>query len=99
MLSFHGPYILSSLLLCASTTAQDMQPTGGVETPVRVDPKHPIKIGENYPAESRRKGEEGLSVVRIEVDADGVVRATQLVLTSGFARLDEATLASFSGPK
>jgi TonB family protein len=74
-----------------------MQPSGGVETPVRVDPKHPIKIGENYPAESRRKGEEGLSVVRIEVDADGIVRATQLVLTSGFGRLDEATLASFSG--
>ena len=36
-------------------------------------------------------------MVRIEVDADGVVRATQLVLTSGFARLDEAALASFTG--
>ena len=96
-LSFHSPYILSSLLLCAYATAHDAQPTGGVETPVRVDPKHPINIGENYPAESKRKGEEGLSVVRIEVDADGVVRATQLVLTSGFARLDEAALASFTG--
>ena len=57
-LSFHSPYILSSLLLCAYATAHDAQPTGGVETPVRVDPKHPINIGENYPAESKRKGEE-----------------------------------------
>jgi len=97
VLSFQGCGILSSLLLCGSAIAQDMLPAGGVETPVRVDPKHPIRLGDNYPALSKKKGEEGLSVVRIEVDADGVVRATQLVSTSGFARLDEAALASFSG--
>jgi TonB family protein len=62
-------------------------------------PKHPIKLGENYPALSKKRGEEGLSVVRIEVDADGVVRATQLVFTSGFARLDEASLDAFTGAR
>jgi TonB family protein len=99
MLSFRMPYILSSLLIYGSATPQDAQPTPHVETPVRVDPKRPIKLGENYPALSRKKGEEGLSVVRIEVDTDGVVRATQLVSTSGFARLDEASLGAFAGAR
>jgi TonB family protein len=99
ILSFRMPYILSSLLIYGSATPQDVQPTPRVETPVRVDPKHPIKLGENYPALSRKKGEEGLSVVRIEVDADGVVRATQLVFTSGFARLDAASLGAFAGAR
>jgi TonB family protein len=97
--SFQVPCILSSLLIYGSATPQDVQSTARVETPVRVDPKHPIKIGENYPALSRKKGEEGISVVRIEVDADGVVRATQLVSTSGFARLDEASLGAFAGAR
>jgi TonB family protein len=49
----------------------------------------------NYPRESRVRGEEGICVVRIEADSDGLVRATQLVSTSGFDQLDEACLASF----
>jgi TonB family protein len=97
MFSFRTPYILSSLLISATATSQDIQSTAHVETPVRVDPKHPIKLGEYYPALSKKRGEEGLSVIRIEVDADGVVRATQLVSTSGFARLDEASLDAFTG--
>jgi len=99
MLSFRMPFILSSLLIYGSAAPQDVKPTPRVETPVRVDPKHPIKLGENYPALSRKKGEEGLSVVRIEVDADGVVRAAQLVFTSGFARLDDASLGAFAGAR
>ena len=99
MLSFRLPCILSGLSICGSAIPQDVQPTPPVETPVRVDPKHPIRIGENYPALSRKKGEEGLNVVRIEVDADGVVRAAQLVFTSGFARLDEASLDTFVGAR
>jgi TonB family protein len=97
MLSFRVPYILSSVLIYGTATPQDIQSTAHIETPVRVDPKHPIKIGENYPALSRKRGEEGLSIVRIEVDADGAVRATQLVSSSGFVRLDEASLDAFSG--
>jgi TonB family protein len=90
------PYILAGLFLHGPANSQDAQTTLGVETPVRGDPKHPFTIGENYPAESKVKGEEGVCVVRIEVDADGVVRATQLVFTSGFARLDGASLAGFT---
>jgi TonB family protein len=99
MLSFRMPCILSGLLIYGSANPQDAQPTPPVETPVRVDPEHPIRIGENYPALSRKKGEQGLSVVRIEVDVDGIVRATQLVFTSGFAHLDQASLDTFAGAR
>ena len=71
-------------------------PTGG--TPPRIDPSHPLRIGEEYyPPESRRLQEEGLCVVRIEVDPDGHIRATQLLSSSGFERLNAACLAGFAG--
>ena len=71
-------------------------PTGG--TPPRIDPSHPLRIGEEYyPPESRRLQEEGICVVRIEVDPDGHIRATQLLSSSGFERLNAACLAGFAG--
>jgi TonB family protein len=99
MVSFRLMILLLSLLNYETAAPQGLPSTAGVETPVRVDLSHPIKLGENYPSLSRRKGEEGLSVVRIEVDSDGVVRAMQLVVSSGFARLDEASLDSFAGAR
>lgn len=97
ILMFRVPCILLGVLIIGSATAQDVQPASPVETPVRLDPKHPIRVGENYPALSKKNKEEGLSVVRLEVDADGVIRAGQVVFSSGFARLDEASLRSFLG--
>jgi TonB family protein len=98
MISSRGSCVLWSLTLFGFATAQDVT-SSHVETPVRVDPKHPIRLGDNYPALSKKSGEEGLNVVRIEVAADGVVRATQLVSSSGFARLDEASLSAFAGAR
>jgi TonB family protein len=64
-------------------------------TQPRIDPSHPLRIGEEYyPAESRRLQEEGRCVVRIQVDPDGHIRATQLLSSSGFPRLNEACLAA-----
>jgi protein TonB len=97
ILSIRVRRVLLGVLIFGSAAAQDVQPASPVETPARVDPKHPIRIGENYPSLSKKNKEEGLSVVRLEVDADGVVRATQLVFSSGFARLDEASLRSLVG--
>jgi TonB family protein len=46
----------------------------------------------DYPTESRRLGEEGRAVVRIDVATDGRVACATLVESSGFDRLDRAAL-------
>lgn len=47
-----------------------------------------------YPATSRRLGEEGLVVLRVELDESGSVSAARVAGSSGHARLDEAALAA-----
>lgn len=47
-----------------------------------------------YPATSRRLGEEGQVVLRVELDEQGSVSAARVVSGSGHARLDEAALAA-----
>jgi TonB family protein len=60
-----------------------------------IDPKHPLHIGEEYyPLESRKHREEGSCLVRLQVDADGYIRATQLLTSTGFPRLNAACLSS-----
>ena len=65
------------------------------DTPAALDPKHPLHIGEEYyPVESRKQGEEGTCVVRLQIDTDGTIRATQLLTSTGFPRLNAACLSS-----
>jgi periplasmic protein TonB len=45
-----------------------------------------------YPAISRRVGETGRVLIRVEIDASGRARQLQLHRSSGFTRLDEAAL-------
>jgi TonB family protein len=45
-----------------------------------------------YPTESRKKNEEGRVVVSIIFDADSCPRSAMILRSSGFSRLDEATL-------
>jgi TonB family protein len=72
-------------------------PLPGGRTPVKMDKDHPLRIGEEYyPVESRRFYEEGTCVVRVEVDVDGHIRATQLLSSTGFERLNAACLAAFA---
>lgn len=47
-----------------------------------------------YPALSKRLGEEGKLVLRVELDEKGYVSAAQVVNGSGFKRLDEAAMAA-----
>lgn len=49
-----------------------------------------------YPATSRRLGEEGAAEVSLLIGTDGKVQQSRVDKTSGFARLDEATIRSFS---
>ncbi len=75
------------------------QPPGVAHTvimaKVRPDPAHPIRIGENYPAESRVLHEEGMCRVKLTVTADGAARDVSLTQSTGYPRLDEACLEAF----
>ncbi|MGP8165669.1 MAG: energy transducer TonB [Steroidobacteraceae bacterium] len=69
-------------------------------TPPRQDPKHPLKIGEEwYPDASKRANEEGRCVVTMTVASDGHVAAETIQSSSGFPRLDEACLKAVHGQR
>jgi protein TonB len=56
-------------------------------TAPRSDPAHPLQQPE-YPAWSRRKGEEGLTVLDVYVTEEGLVAKAQVRKSSGFPVLD-----------
>lgn len=67
---------------------------------VRPDPKHPLKIGEDYyPDASKRAGEEGRCVVKLTVAADGRIVDQSIQTSSGFPRLDDACLKGVRGQR
>src|SRR5450755_1393330 len=69
-------------------------------TAPRMDPKHPLKIGEEwYPDASKRANEEGRCIVQVTVAADGTIRSESLQQSSGFARLDDACLKAVHGQR
>jgi protein TonB len=62
-------------------------------TAIRMDPRHPLKIGEDYyPDASKRANEEGTCRVQIKVAVDGRIVEASIQQSSGFPRLDEACL-------
>jgi TonB family protein len=64
------------------------------------DPAHPLTFhGGVYPAEAIKHGEEGVCWVRIMVDADGSIRASQLLRSTGYGILDGACLLAFPGQR
>jgi TonB family protein len=68
-----------------------------VKTPVRIDKAHPPMVqGSQYPPESELRREQGICAVRMQVDSDGLVRAKQLVASTGYGRLDAACVAAFT---
>jgi protein TonB len=69
-------------------------------TPIRMDPKHPLKIGEDYyPDASKRANEEGRCIVTVTVSADGRITNEAIQQSSGFPRLDEACLKGVHGQR
>ncbi|OHC61700.1 MAG: hypothetical protein A3H93_06050 [Rhodocyclales bacterium RIFCSPLOWO2_02_FULL_63_24] len=54
----------------------------------------PERRAPSYPLLSRRLGETGTTLLRVEVDEQGQVAAAHVVTGSGHARLDEAALAA-----
>ncbi len=69
-------------------------------TSIKMDPKHPLKIGEEwYPDASKRAGEEGRCVVQITVSVDGRISNESIQTSSNYPRLDEACLKAVHGQK
>jgi protein TonB len=69
-------------------------------TAVGQDPKHPLKIGEEfYPDASKRANEEGRCIVTMTVAADGRITNESIQTSSGFPRLDEACLKGVHGQR
>lgn len=54
----------------------------------------PERTPPRYPPLSRRLGEEGTAVLRVELDEQGQIGAARVSTSSGFARLDAAALAA-----
>lgn len=52
-----------------------------------------------YPLISRRRGEQGLAIVRIHVDANGNATKTEIVQSTNFSRLDKCALESIKSLK
>ena len=69
-------------------------------TSIKMDPKHPLKIGEEYyPDASKRANEEGRCTVQVTVAADGRIVNESIQTSSGFPRLDEACLKGVHGQR
>jgi protein TonB len=69
-------------------------------TPAHMDPKHPLKIGEDYyPDASKRANEEGRCIVLMTVAVDGKITNESIQTSSGFPRLDEACLKGVHGQR
>jgi protein TonB len=75
-------------------------PVQHAHTGVVPDPKHPLRIGEDYyPDASKRAGEEGRCIVTVTVAADGRITNEAIATSSGFPRLDEACLKGVHGQR
>src|SRR5712692_1126725 len=67
---------------------------------VRMDPRHPLRIGKDYyPDASVRGNEMGRCVVLATVAADGRIIAAAIQTRSGFDRLDQACLNAVKGQR
>jgi protein TonB len=47
-----------------------------------------------YPSQSRRRAEQGKVLLRVFIGADGLAQKAEIKTSSGFARLDQAALAT-----
>lgn len=66
------------------------RPAGPVTLGGELSVACPERTPPHYPQYSRRLGEEGTVVVRVELNEQGTISATSISSSSGFQRLDEA---------
>lgn len=69
-------------------------PAGPVALSSELSVACPERSAPAYPAPSRRMGETGIVVLRVELDESGHVAAARVSTSSGYARLDDAALGA-----
>lgn len=74
--------------------AEPPKPAGPLSLTGELSVACPKRTPPRYPPTSRRLGEEGTVVLRVELDELGKVCAARIKDSSGFARLDEAALSA-----
>jgi len=74
------------------TPAAPPLPVGPVTLAGELSVACPQRTPPSYPPTSRRLGEEGTVILRVELDEQGKVCAARVSSSSGFARLDTAAL-------
>jgi protein TonB len=72
-------------------------PAGPVALATELSVACPERAAPAYPPRSRRLGEEGTVILRVELSEAGTVGAVRVKTSSGFPRLDEAALAAVRG--
>ncbi len=70
------------------------KPVGPVMADSELSASCPERTAPAYPLLSRRMGEAGIVVLRVELDEEGLVTSAHVGTGSGYARLDEAALAA-----
>jgi periplasmic protein TonB len=80
--------------ISAPVEAKPSAPAGPVTLGAELSVSCPERTAPNYPLLSRRMGETGITVLRVELDEQGRVAAARVATGSGHARLDEAALAA-----
>lgn len=70
------------------------RPVGPVTLGAELSVSCPERTAPNYPMLSRRMGETGTTVLRVELDEQGHVAAARIATGSGYARLDDAALTA-----
>lgn len=78
----------------AVAEAPPQMPPGPVTLSAELSVACPELNAPAYPPLSRRLGEEGKLVLRVELDESGRVNIAQVVNSSGFKRLDEAAMVA-----
>lgn len=76
------------------TAPAESGPVGPVTLGAELSVTCPERSAPNYPMLSRRMGETGITVLRVELDEQGRVSSAHVATGSGFARLDQAALAA-----
>ena len=76
------------------TAPAEPRPTGPVTLGAELSVSCPERTAPNYPMLSRRMGETGVAVLRVELDEQGRVATARVATGSGFPRLDEAALSA-----
>lgn len=76
------------------TAPAESTPAGPVTLGAELSVSCPERAAPNYPMLSRRLGETGTTVLRVELDEQGRVSSARVVTGSGHVRLDEAALTA-----